>query len=246
MTDGNALYDRIGVDYARLRKPDPRIARLIHNALGPAETVLNVGAGTGSYEPEDRQVTALEPSDAMIRQRQPRSAPVVQGYAENLPFADDSFDAAMAVLTVHHWTDKARGLREMRRVSRGPVVILTFDPEFQECWLGDYIPELVARDNAIMPPMSEYERWLGPAEIVPVPIPKDCSDGFLAAYWQRPKAYLDPRVRKGISSFWKIENAAAGLEQLARDIDDGTWRKRYRALLDLQEIDAGYRLVRSL
>ncbi len=246
MPDKAAIYDRIGTGYADLRRPDPRIARLIHDALGDARTVLNVGAGTGSYEPEDRQVTALEPSAEMIRQRKPGSAPVVQGYAENLPFADSSFDAAMAVLTVHHWTDKAKGLREMRRVSSEPVVILTFDPDYRESWLGDYFPELDELDKAIMPPLSEYERWLGPVKITPVPVPKDCSDGFLAAYWQRPEAYLDPRVRRSISSFWAIENVESGLERLSSDLADGTWHERYRALLDLDEIDAGHRLVKTI
>src|SRR5687768_11354294 len=144
-------YDTIGLDYAELRKPDPRIAAAIAKALGPARKVLNVGAGAGSYEPADREVTALEPSIGMIRQRPASAASVVQGRAEDLPFDDDSFEASMAILTVHHWFDQARGLGEMRRVTRGPVVVLTYDPAFRGFWLADYIPQLFALDEAQMP-----------------------------------------------------------------------------------------------
>ena len=186
-----AIYDTIGVDYANLRRPDPRFAAQIEAALGPARTVLNVGAGAGSYEPRDREVTAVEPSLEMIRQRPPGAAPVVQATAESLPFADNSFDAAMAILTVHHWADKAQGLAEMKRVSRGPVVVLTFDPEHRGNWLTDYLPALIDLDERIMPPMSDYVGGLGAVDIAPLPIPYDCSDGFLYAYWRCPHAYLD-------------------------------------------------------
>ena len=240
-----AIYDAIGVDYANLRKPDPRIAAYIHAALGDAKTVLNVGAGAGSYEPVDRQITAVEPSAEMIRQRSEGAAPAIQGSAEALSFADDSFDAAMAILTVHHWTDKAKGLTEMRRVSRGPVVLLTFDPAHRGCWLTDYLPELVTLDEGQMPVIADYARWLGPVTTLPVPIPHDCSDGFLYAYWRRPHAYLDPRIRKGMSSFWKIAGAEAALERLAADLDSGAWEARYGNLMELDAIDAGYRLVVS-
>ncbi len=238
-----AAYDMIGVNYAELRKPDPRIAAMIEAALGPAATVLNVGAGAGSYEPAGRQVTAVEPSAEMIRQRPASAARVVQGRAEDLPFDDGSFDAAMAVLTVHHWSDKAKGLREMRRVARGRIVILTFDPLFRGFWLADYIPELVALDEAQMPRMPEYEAWLGPVDIAPVPIPHDCRDGFLSAYWRRPAAYLDPRVRAAISSFWAIGDISAALDRLSRDIDSGAWARRYPELLECDACDCGYRLV---
>lgn len=240
-----AAYDRIGIDYSALRKPDPRIAQRILDALGPAPTILNVGAGTGSYEPAGRQVTAIEPSAEMIRQRGPLAAPAIQGRAEELPFADDSFDASMAILTVHHWKDKAKGLQEMRRVTRGCIVILTFDPVHRGCWLTDYIPQLIALDEAQMPPLSHYAKWLGAVEISPVPIPKDCTDGFLYAYWRRPEAYLDPRIRQGSSSFWALEDVEQGLASLARDLESGSWEQRYRDLLDLDELDAGYRLVVS-
>ncbi len=236
-------YDIIGLNYSDLRKPDPRIAEMIEKALGTAETVLNVGAGAGSYEPAGRQVTAVEPSLAMIGQRCVPAASVVQGHAEDLPFDDDSFDASMAILTVHHWTDQQRGLREMRRVTRGPIVLLTYDPGFRGFWLADYVPELVTLDEAQMPAMADYEAWLGPVEICPVPVPHDCTDGFLSAYWRRPAAYLDPRVRAAMSSFWAVGDVSEALARLERDLDSGAWTKRHAALLDLDECDCGYRLV---
>ena len=239
----SVLYDTIGINYAELRKPDPRIARIIEEALGAARTVLNVGAGTGSYEPADREVTAVEPSVAMIAKRGPGAAKAIQASADDLPFADKSFDAAMAVLTLHHWPDKQAGLREMRRVTRGPMVLLTFDPAHRP-WLTDYLPQLAVLDEAQMPKMVEYGRWLGDVRISRVPVPHDCSDGFLYAYWRRPTAYLDPRIRSGISSFWAIgESAEAGLTQLARDLRTGAWEQRYAGLLAEDEYDAGYRLV---
>lgn len=236
-------YDTIGVNYSDLRKPDSRIEAVIGSALGSARTILNVGAGAGSYEPADRQVTAVEPSAEMIRQRAATAAPVIQGYAEDLPFDDNSFDASMAVLTVHHWADKEKGLKEMRRVTRGRIVVLTFDPSHRGFWLADYIPELVALDDAQMPRMTDYEAWLGPVEISAVPVPHDCTDGFLYAYWRRPAAYLDPRIRAAMSSFWALDNVAEGLRKLADDLDTGAWAQRYSELLNLDAYDAGYRLV---
>jgi SAM-dependent methyltransferase len=241
----SSRYDRIGVNYSELRKPDPRIAARIEAALGEAKTVLNVGAGTGSYEPAGREVTALEPSIEMIRQRRVPAAAVVRGRAEELPFADDRFDASMAVLTVHHWSDRAKGLREMRRVTRGPVVILTYDPAFRGFWLADYIPELVTLDEAQMPRMADYETWLGPVRIAPVPIPHDCTDGFLCAYWRRPAAYLDPKVRAAISSFWALGDVTEALARLERDLASGAWAQRHSGLLALDALDCGYRLVVS-
>lgn len=237
------IYDTIGTGYARLRRPDPRIAARIDAALGAAQTVLNVGAGTGSYEPATRAVTALEPSAEMIAQRPPEAAPVVQGSAENLPFDDNSFDAAMAVLTIHHWSDQRRGLAEMARVSRGPVVILTYDATFRDFWLLDYFPALATLDDAQMPPMGFYAEVLGPCAIAPVPIPHDCTDGFLAAYWRRPSAYLDETTRRAISSFWKIGDISDGLARLQSDLSDGTWAARHGALQSLDARDCGYRLV---
>ena len=235
-------YDSMGINYAELRKPDPRIARYITHALGDASTVLNVGAGTGSYEPADRQVTAVEPSREMIRQRKPGAVPAIEACAESLPFPDKSFDASMAILTIHHWTDKRAGLREMRRVTRGPVVLLSFDPSSRP-WLTDYLPELAVLDDERMPTLVELEQWLGPLQVTPVPIPHDCTDGFLYAYWKRPFAYLDTRLRAGSSSFWLIKGVEEGLEELKRDLKSGAWERRYADLLQQDEYEAGYRLV---
>lgn len=238
-----ASYDTIGVNYADLRIPDPRIASAIGEALGPARTVLNVGAGAGSYEPTDRHVTAVEPSAEMIRQRGAAAAPVIQGYAEDLPFDDESFDASMAILTIHHWSDQEKGVREMRRVTRDRIVFLTYDPAFRGFWLADYFPALVALDEGQMPQISNYETWLGPVAVSAVPIPHDCTDGFLAAYWRRPAAYLDERVRAAISSFWALGDVSAGLARLETDLQSGAWEQRYGDLRDLAELDCGYRLV---
>lgn len=238
----SAIYDVIGINYAELRKPDPRIGQVVASALGSARTVLNVGAGTGSYEPADRSVVAVEPSREMIRKRRPTAAQAVQAGAGALPFRDKCFDAAMAILTIHHWPDQAAGLREMRRVTRGPVVLLTFDPAHRP-WLTDYLPELAALDEAKMPRMSDYENWLGPSRVSPLLVPHDCSDGFLYSYWRRPAAYLDAYIRSGSSSFWAIGNVETGLRNLKQDLDSGAWERRYADLLGKDEYDAGYRLV---
>jgi SAM-dependent methyltransferase len=229
-----ALYDTIGVNYAELRKPDHRVAAAIERALGAARTVLNVGAGTGSYEPESREVTAIEPSIEMIRKRKSSAAPVIQASADDLPFADDTFDAAMAVLTIHHWPDKEAGLRELRRVTRGRVVLLTFDPSVCP-WLTDYFPQLSVLDDAQMPKMADYSRWLGSVRVEPLLVPHDCSDGFLYAYWRRPEAYLDPRIRSGSSSFWSIEDLDIGLQKLSYDIRSGEWDRLYGYLRPIDE-----------
>lgn len=239
----DAKYDVIGSNYAELRKPDPRIAAAIESALGQARTVLNVGAGTGSYEPVTRHVTAVEPSAEMIRKRSASAASAIQARAEELPFDDATFDASMAILTVHHWTDKQAGLREMRRVTSGPIVLLTFDPSHRP-WLTDYLPELASLDEAQMPAMADYEHWLGAVEVTPVLVPHDCSDGFLYAYWRRPAAYLDPHLRSGSSSFWSIDSKP-GLMRLEEDLQSGDWERRYGELLNLEAYDAGYRLIVS-
>lgn len=239
----NPIYDTIGLGYAGKRLPDPRIARAIHDALEGAETVLNVGAGAGSYEPVDRMVTALEPSVEMIRQRPQGSVKVIQGFAEHLPFADDEFDAAMAVLTVHHWTDFEAGLLEMRRVARQRLVFLTFDPCGPYFWLADYLPEIITLDQPIMPPIAEFRRILGEASVSPVLVPHDCTDGFLGAYWRRPEAYLDPQVRAAISTFAKLEDMPEGLARLEADLNSGVWAERYGHLLSVDALDIGYRLI---
>jgi SAM-dependent methyltransferase len=216
----------------------------IRRSLGAADTVVNVGAGAGSYEPEDRPVVAVEPSSAMIRQRGRDSAPAVQASASDLPFKDGVFAAALAVLTVHHWLDRARGLAEMARVTRERVVIVTWDPAWSGFWLvDDYFPAIVAIDRLIFPSMAELEQGLGHVEVVPLLIPHDCSDGFLGAYWRRPHAYLDGGIRGAISTFSKIGDVAPGLARLRDDLDDGTWTRRHGHVLGATEIDLGYRLV---
>lgn len=235
-------YDTIGINYAELRKPDQRIAAAIDAALGTAKTILNIGAGTGSYEPVSRDVTSVEPSIEMIRKRPASAAPVIQASADNLPFADNKFDAAMAILTIHHWPDKAAGLREVRRVTKGRIVLLTYDPSHRP-WLTDYLPELAALDEAQMPSMSDYEKWLGTVEVTPLLVPHDCTDGFLYAYWRRPEAYLDPHIRSGSSSFWAIGDTTRQMERLANDLETGEWNRRYADILARDEYDAGYRIV---
>ncbi|HEX6688150.1 MAG TPA: methyltransferase domain-containing protein [Solirubrobacterales bacterium] len=249
MTD--AAYDRIGVGYTQARRTDPTIAARIVEALGDARTVLNVGAGTGSYEPADREVTAVEPSAEMISQRPPGAAPVVQASAEALPFEDDSFDAAMAIVSDHHWRDRGAGLREMARVARHRVLLLNADPSLAlEFWLTrDYLPGFAS----LIPERyrhkghwrAELESLLGKIDVQPVPVPHDCLDGFYQAYWRRPSAYCDKRIRHGISVFHRLpeDKVAAAMERLRRDLDDGTWKERNARLLDLSELDVGLRLV---
>lgn len=238
------IYDALGEGYARWRQSDPRIAAAIASALGDARTVVNVGAGTGSYEPADRTVQAVEPSALMISQRPQDAAPCVQASAEALPFETATFDAAMALLTMHHWSDWRAGLAEMRRVARQRIVVLTFDAEASDFWLTrDYLPELLALDLAIMPKLADLASALGPLVVTPLPVPHDCVDGFLGAYWRRPELYLDPIARRSISSFARVEGQD-GLGRLARDLESVVWRTRNAPLLDRDALDVGYRLVR--
>ncbi|HSF29399.1 MAG TPA: methyltransferase domain-containing protein [Candidatus Tectomicrobia bacterium] len=240
------LYDQIGIGYARLRRPDPRLAARICRALGAAETVVNVGAGAGSYEPLDRHVMAVEPSLTMIQQRPRGSAPVVRASANHLPFKDGAFAAALAVLTVHHWPDRARGLRELARVARERVVVVTWDPAFSGFWLiDDYFPAIGALDRRLCPTAEEFQRVLGSLIMRPLPIPHDCTDGFLGAYWRRPQAYLNREVRNAISAFARVAGVEAGLSRLAQDLADGTWQRRHGHLLHRAELDLGYRIVIS-
>ena len=240
---GSALYDTIGIDYSALRRPDPRIAAAIHAHLEGAASVLNVGAGAGSYEPTHLKVTAVEPSAAMIEQRPDGDAVVVQAAAEDLPFADKSFDASMAILTVHHWNDVGKGLREMRRVTRGKIIILTCDPRASNFWLLDYLPELGTLDQQQMPGMADFEAVLGPVQRIAVPIPHDCTDGMLCAYWRRPHAYLEPKVRRSMSSFWRIGDVTEPLRRLEGDLQSGEWERTYSRFLDQDSCDFGYHLL---
>lgn len=240
-------YDEIGATYAGTRRPDARIARRIALALGDARSVVNVGAGVGSYEPADRDVVAVEPSGVMIAQRPPGSAPVVQASAEQLPFGDGSFDAALAVLTMHHWSDWRAGIAELRRVARERIVVFTFDPAFiSRYWLvRDYVPEIAVLDEARFPPLAAVMEAMGGAEATPVPIADDCTDGFLCAFWKRPLTYLDPAVRANMSSL-RVQPARViepAMARLARDVGDGTWAERNADLLARDEVDFGYRLL---
>jgi SAM-dependent methyltransferase len=240
------LYDEIGIGYQQRRRPDPRLAAAITRALDRAESVVNVGAGAGSYEPTDRPVVAVEPAMTMIRQRRAGAAPVIQASANDLPFRDDGFDGSLAILTVHHWPDRARGLDELARVARRRVVIVTWDPAATGFWLvDDYFPGIVEIDRKIFPAIEDYGKALGRVEVQPFPVPHDCVDGFLGAYWRRPHAYLDAGVRSAISAFTKMSppKLEAGLARMRRDLADGIWERRYAQWLDRAEVDLGYRIV---
>jgi SAM-dependent methyltransferase len=240
-----ALYDTIGKGYAELRRPDPRIQAQIVRALGDSRTVLNVGAGTGSYEPADRRVIAVDLSMEMVRQRKPGSAPIALGDATRLPFRTNAFDAALATFTVHHWPAPLTGLTEMRRVSSRRVVVLThFIPE-EDFWLiNDYLPP-IADDLYQFVSEELIRQTLDVVDIEVVPVPSDCVDGFLACYWARPEAYLDARIRSGISLFAFLDPVLVDecLERLRSDIESGVWDRRYGQLRTLDERDFGYRLV---
>lgn len=243
---GSAEYDRIGRSYAGRRQPDPRIAAQILEALGGAERVLNVGAGAGSYEPADRSVVALEPSVTMRAQRPGGAAPCVAGVAGALPFADGAFDAAMTVLSLHHWPDQRAGLAELQRVSRRQV-ILTFDPAFHDrLWVvRDYLPEAADLPGSRPLGVDAIAEHLGRGEVQVVPVPADCLDGFFWAYWRRPEAYLDPSVQASISGIAQLpaDVVARGTAALATDLASGRWHERNAHLLERSEIDGGYRLV---
>ena len=243
----NAIYDGIGHGYASHRQPDPRIERQILEALGQSSRVLNVGAGAGSYEPDDgRTVVALEPSAVMRAQRPHGSAPCVAGVAEALPFPDGGFDATLTVFSIHHWPDQRAGLDELRRVAPRNV-LLTFDPAFHDrFWLvRDYLPEMVDLPGSVPLAPDEVCDHLGGGVVEPVPVHADCVDGFFWAYWRRPEAYLDPSVRAGISGTAQLpaDLVEARMQRLAADLASGAWHQRNADLLTLDQVDAGYRLV---
>jgi SAM-dependent methyltransferase len=237
-------YDVIGRTYTATRQPDPAIESEVWEALGDARSVVNVGAGAGSYEPRDRVVIAIEPSIEMIQKRPPDAAPATQGFAESLPLADDSVDASLAVFTIHHWDDARRGIRELLRVARQRVVILTWDKSYAgSFWLTrDYLPELEEWTVAHYPSLSEIEAELGVVHRRDVPIPRGCGDGFLRAFWARPEAYLDERVRRNISQFNLIDKAAVtrGIARLDSDLSSGEWDARNGHLRTLDALDLGY------
>jgi SAM-dependent methyltransferase len=245
MGDG-VRYDTIGVTYTSTRREDPRIRRQIHAALGDAATILNVGAGTGSYEPAGRTVVAVEPSEAMVRQRVDRSPLVVRAVAEQLPVPTASFDAALAVLTMHHWHDVDGGLAELARVSRRQVVFF-FEPlHTHSFWALDYFPEaLDLPTERDAPGEAELRRRLDVRAIEPILVPADCEDGFGAAYWRRPEAYTDPLVHAGMSWLAMLPDDVRrrGSERLAGDLASGAWDRRYGYLRAQDRFDGGYRLA---
>ena len=243
---GAAVYDSIGTTYAGYRQGDPRIAARIQHALGPAGTVLDVGSGAGSYETGGRRYVAVDPSAVMLRQRARDAGPAVRAVAERLPFRDNVFDAAMAVLTVHHWPDAEAGLGEVRRVTTGPIAILTWRSDrLTDYWLvAEYLPEAAIHDRTLLDAERICDLLPG-CTVEPVPVPHDCSDGFMAAYWRRPEAYLDPATRAAISGIALLEPAAVARMaiRLAADLADGSWYERHADLLELDSYDYGYRLV---
>jgi len=240
------LYDEIGKDYRTQRMPDPRVAAAIDRALGEARSVANVGAGTGSYEPPGRTIVAVEPAMTMIRQRPHNAALAVRAVAEQLPLRDKCVDAAMAVLTLHHWQDVAKGLCELRRIARDRVVILTYDPLDAGFWLTtEYFPAIAAKDRLQFPAVNAIAGILGRTTVQSLPVPKDCVDGFLGAYWSRPHAYLEPSVRSGMSAFANLDGLEEGLHRLRNDLDSGIWHQKFGALTGNEELDIGYRLVVS-
>jgi SAM-dependent methyltransferase len=242
------FYDRVDGEYTVTRRPDPRIAVQIHEALGDAESIANVGAGAGAYEPCDREVLPIEPSERMIAQRSCEMAPAIRGRAESLPLAADSVDAAMACMTLHHWADWRVGVQELRRVARKRVVIFTYDHTYAaRFWLlRDYLPKLARLDCARFPTIGEQRVATGDeVRLEPVLIPHDCEDAFLGAYWRRPTAYLDRQVRLGMSTFQLpgAERLLDGLERLAEDLRTGRWEDRNQDILRREDLDLGYRLI---
>lgn len=238
-------YDRIGAAYASRRREDPRLAAPVLAALGDASRVLNVGAGTGSYEPADRFVIGLEPSEVMVAQRPAGRGPAVRGVAEAIPFPDQAFDAATAILTVHHWSDPTTGLAELRRVAPRRIV-LTFDAVVHaRTWLMDYIPEVARLPASSGPGVQQVADAIEATSVTPVPIPHDCADGMMVAYWRRPEAYLDHRTHAGASALNQVDHAALerGLERLEADLQSGEWDRRYGYLRESESFDCGLRLV---
>jgi len=240
-------YDRMGVAYSEVRQADPRLEAAIWGALGDARSVLNIGAGAGSYEPRDREVIAVEPSSVMIAQRPPGAAPAIQGVAEDIPLGDESVDATMGVFTMQHWGDVDRGLAEVLRVTRDRVALLTLDLDATaEMWLcRDYLPEIVEHDRGTFPTIEHLEAALPGVRVETIPVPSDCTDGFCVALWSRPEAHLDPSVRRS-SSIWHLLPGSVvepALDRLRRDLESGEWERRHGGLREKDSLDVGLRLV---
>ncbi len=246
MAEHEAVYETIGSTYSSTRREDERVRAQIHDALGDAATIVNVGAGTGNYEPIDRRVVAVEPSWAMLRQREGRTSQVIRGVAEALPLPDGTFDAGLAVLTMHHWHDVEAGLAELARVSRRQVVFF-FEPlHTHSFWALDYFPEARELPSEANPPGEAIlGRMLQVREIRTVPVSADCEDGFGAAYWARPEAYTDPVVQAGMSWLALLPAAARkrGSTRLAADLESGTWDERFGHLRHQATFDGGYRIA---
>lgn len=239
-----AIYDKIGVNYSVKRCTDPRIAAQLYPELAGARRIINIGAGTGSYEPEDMSLVAVEPSFEMISQRKAGSYPVERAFAEKLPFEDKSFSHAMTVLSIHHWENRAQAFREINRVTTGKFVAITWNPEADPFWLTrDYFPEMHVMDRQLFPPVEEFKEYFDDVRVTPLKIPEDCKDGFLAAFWKRPDAYLSKDVRQSISSFSKIKHLSEGLNKLESDLESGKWAKNNHAILNKASLDVGYILV---
>ncbi|WP_251454120.1 class I SAM-dependent methyltransferase [Microbacterium sp. Marseille-Q6648] len=247
---GDFDYEALGSSYASVRRSDARLESLVRDALGECRTVLNVGAGAGSYEPVDRYVVAVEPSRSMRAQRPQGAAPAVDATAERLPFDEESFDAAMAVMTVHQWQDVTQGLKELQRVARDAVVVMTLDaPALRDFWLTDYIPEVVDVEVTRFPPIELIARVLGgkgwAVDVAPVPVPRDCTDGFGEAFYARPEAFLDPTIRRATSGLVLSPPAAVerGIERLREDLASGVWDKEYGLLRALPQRRGAIRLI---
>jgi SAM-dependent methyltransferase len=243
-----ARYDRIGAGYAGTRHEDPAVRERLHAALGDARSVVNVGAGAGSYEPRDRYVVAIEPSDVMAAQRPRELAPAIRASADALPLRDDAVDAAMAVLTIHHWDEHTeRGVRELARVARDRVVIVTYDAGVAaSMWLMDYLPEVAALDGRSFPPPDRVLAWLGGRGAVePLLIARDTPDWTLGSFWAHPERVLDEAARNATSGFARMPDdvIARVVDAVARDLADGTWDARYGELRTLDAFDAGMRLI---
>ena len=239
-----ALYDNIGIRYTVHRATDPKLARQLHATLVGATRIVNIGAGTGSYEPRDIELVAVEPSAEMIAQRAPDAHACEQASAEALPFPDNSFSHAMTVLSMHHWQDRPRAFREINRVATERFVAITWDPAAAPFWLTrDYFPEIYVEDLGIFPSLQELSEFFDNVSVTPLPIPEDCEDGFLAAFWKRPAAYLDPDVRQSISSFAKMRDCSDTINRLEEDIRSGRWAELNRDILNRSELDTGYRLI---
>lgn len=238
-------YNLIGSNYSYFRKPDNRIAKAIEKEIGNVSFAVNIGAGTGLYEPGFLDLIAVEPSQVMINQRSAGAAPVIKSSAEELPFDDLIFDISLALLTIHHWNDLKKGLSEMKRVSKRQL-IFTWDPDFPGFWMTQrYFPEIKQIDSRIFPRFDVIEEILGPMKRVPVSIPSDCSDGFGSAYWARPDAYLSEDRRLAMSTFNKIskKDLELGLNLLCREIKDGTWDLLFGHLKKLNELDLGFYIL---